>query len=251
MAEQDSDAPFQPPETISYRPETIQVLVYSDIACPWCYIGEKRLLEAIQLYKNQDTQPITVECKPYLIDTSTATEGEPLEQYCQKRFGDAHPELITRLKTEGTKVGAAFGDWSSWPNTKSAHEFVYYGNKIQKVETAKLYMILFQALYEQGRNISLIDQLIHVAEQEFPDWDRKDLRDYLEKGKASRFVRDEMYQGRRCYQITSVPFFLVYSEASGIPPIGFSGAQLPDTFLQVFEEINEKTMQYKLKNKQT
>ena len=250
MSEQDdSNGAFQPPESITYRPETIQVLVYSDIACPWSYIGQKRLQEAIQLYQNQETQPITVECKPYLIDPSTDLQGEPLTQYCQKRFGDTNPKWIQRLKPEGAKVGASFADWAWWPNTKTCHEFIHYGSTVQKVDTAKLCMTLCDYLFEQGKNISLIDQLVHVAEHEFPDWDRKELRDYLEKGKGARAVRDEMYQGRRCYQITSVPFFLVYSEASGIPPIGFSGAQLPDTFLQVFDEINEKTAQYKLKNK--
>lgn len=243
------DAPFQPPESISYRPETIQILVYSDLACPWCYVGQKRLEEAIQLYKNQESQPITVECKPYLIDPSTALEGEPLEQYCQRRFGETRPHWIERLQGEGSTVGAAFDDWNWWPNTKMAHEFVYYGSHLKQVDTAKLYKVLFHYLYEQGKNISIIDQLVHVAEHEFPDWDRKDLRDYLEKSKGARSVRDEMYQGRRCYQITSVPFFLVYSEAAGIPPIGFSGAQLPETFLQVFEEINDKTAQSRLKSK--
>lgn len=244
----EKDEPFQPPESISYKPETIQVLVYSDLACPWCYVALKRLRKAIERYENTETQPITIECKPYRIDPSTALEGEQLEAYCKKRWGSS--DWIAHLKEEGAKDGADFANWKWWPNTASAHEFVYYGSAIKNEDTDKLNMILFKYLYEQGRNIGLIDELCHVAEHEFPDWDRKDLRDYLEKGKGAKSVRDEMYQGRRCYQITSVPFFLVFSEASGIPPIGFSGAQMPDTFLQVFEEINDKTTRFKLKSAQ-
>mmetsp|Transcript_3290 Transcript_3290/g.5685 ORF Transcript_3290/g.5685 Transcript_3290/m.5685 type:complete len:181 (+) Transcript_3290:150-692(+) len=173
-----------------------------------------------------------------MIDPGTAPSGETVSDYCRRRWGGAG--WTNHLKSEGRKDGARFSDWKWWPNTSKAHQLVNYVDKNNICSTDRVNALLFEAEYERGENISLVDVLVEVGQRAGVE-NVEDLRAYLTNDDGNSEVQREIMQGRRRYQISGVPFFIVSgppkSDGSISRPYGFSGAQASDTFVEVFEEL--------------
>ncbi len=106
------------------------------------------------------------------------------------------------------------------------------------IETSKTNAAIFSALYEEGKNIGLVDTLMEVgASLNLPNED--ELREYLESDEDEDTVKAEIEKGKRTYRISGVPFFVIQSEGSEGRPYGLSGAQSEDTFVDIFQELEE------------
>lgn len=202
-----------------------------------------------------NTLPVQVEWKPFQIDPGTDIQGEAFEAYCERRWGSSG--WTHHLRHEGKKDGANFANWQWWPNTLKGHQFVQYGLEKHQVPTDQTNAILFDAMYEQGENISRTETLLRIAQQHFSTWDVPDLKEHLEQNKGAVQVQQEIVQGRRRYGIQGVPFFVVEGTSSSSNndnsrvndnsqpqkqrrPYGMSGAQPPEALLEVFEQIAEE-----------
>ena len=183
--------------------------------------------------RNFGEEKVEVEWKPYQIDPGTKPEGETFEAYNQHRWGGSG--WTHHLRQEGRKDGALFQNWKWWPNTLHAHQFVAFASK-HGVSTSKSNQVLFEALYEEGENISLVDTLVSLGRTKL-NLDEEELRKYLEDDNTAKEVRREMESGRRKYGISGVPFFIVDGNAVD-KPYAFSGAQPSATFLEVFDEVS-------------
>lgn len=183
-----------------------------------------------------------------MIDPNTKIDGEEFEAYNVRRWGSSG--WTHGLKRSGRKVGANFNNWVTWPNTFRAHQLIAYvtnPNREAAVvpSTSECNTAIFDAMYERGENVSLVETLVRigrerlgVTEEEVPG-----LRKHLEKNEGKREVVRDIQAGRRRYDISGVPFFVVGAtdgESSVGRPYGFSGAQDPDTFQEIFEELAEK-----------
>jgi predicted DsbA family dithiol-disulfide isomerase len=197
-------------------------------------VGQKRLHKAIQAFGPDKVQ---VEWKPFQIDPGTNLTGETVEAYCRRRWGGAG--WTNHLKIEGRKDGANFGDWKWWPATAKAHQLVQYCDQNNICSTDRVNELLFQAEYEQGENISLVDTLVKVGEKAGVA-NLDDLTDYLREDKGKLHMEQEIASGRRQYGISGVPFFIVSGSDSTQRPYAFSGAQGSETFVALFEELAEK-----------
>ena len=129
-----------------------------------------------------------------------------------------------------------------------AHQLVSYfahRNNGQDAEdtTNRSNQALFEALYEEGENLSSIDTLVKVAVEklDLPPGEQEELRTFLEKDKAAQEVQQDISEGRQKYRILGVPFFVIGASPSqpGDQPYGFSGAQKPETFLNIFQEMED------------
>jgi predicted DsbA family dithiol-disulfide isomerase len=213
-------------------------------------VGQVRLHKAIHVFHDNDDEVrsshrITVEWKPYMIDPGTAPNGEEFEAYNRRRWGSA--AWTYHLKQEGCKDGARFDQWTWWPNTQKAHQFIEYFSKHQHhttVDTDRLNQILFQKLYEQGANISLVDTLVDIAVQELNDVvttpeDIRELRNYLEQDRGWGSVQREIKTGRNRYNIRGVPYFVIETTNNNDDGrrYAFSGAQFARTFVEIFREL--------------
>jgi len=176
---------------------------------------------------------VTVEWKPYQIDPGTKPEGETFEAYNQRRWGGSG--WTHHLQQEGRKDGASFKDWKWWPNTLHAHQFVAFASK-HGISTNTANQILFESMYEEGANISLVDTLVSIGKDKLGLEEAK-LRAYLEDDRTAKEVKKEMEAGRRKYGISGVPYFIVDGNAVD-KPYAFSGAQPSATFLEVFDEVS-------------
>lgn len=191
--------------------------------------------------------PVKVEWKPFMIDPGTKKEGEDYLSYNRRRWGS--DSWTQSLRRDGKKIGANFADWKWWPNTQKAHQLVAYFARRQgegsEDTTSRSNQALFEALYEQGQNLSSVDTLVKVGVEKLglPAEEQDDLRAFLEQDKAASEVQREINEGRQRYRISGVPFFVI----GGVPrkpeekPYGFSGAQNPSTFLEIFEELEDYT----------
>jgi len=140
-------------------------------------------------------------------------------------------------------VGANFANWKWWPHTLKAHQLVAYfeqkrNNQQQEDTTDRTNQALFEVLYEEGENPSSVDVLVEsvgVKKLGLSDWEAEELRLFLEQDKAAAQVKQEISEGRKKFKISGVPYFVIGKE--GQKPYGFSGAQPPETFLEIFEEL--------------
>jgi predicted DsbA family dithiol-disulfide isomerase len=171
-----------PHDTPIRASRTIKVVVWSDLACPWCYVGHKRLAQGIAKFHAEQERErskksdggadrqvlveVQVEWKPYMIDPGTNAQGEDMEAYCRRRWGGAG--WTHHLRQEGSKSGANFGNWKWWSHTGLAHQWVQYGKERHGASTDLMNSILFEALYESGRNLSSLDVLVDLAREHFP-----------------------------------------------------------------------------------
>lgn len=183
-----------------------------------------------------------------MIDPNTKTDGEEFEAYNIRRWGSSG--WTHGLKRSGRKVGANFNNWVTWPNTKRAHQLIAYvtdpNREVDnKPSTSECNAVIFDAMYECGENVSLVETLVQLAQDrlgvtadEVPG-----LRSHLQNNVGAKEVIKEIQAGRRKYNISGVPFFVVGAvngESSVGRPYGFSGAQDSSTFVEIFDELAEK-----------
>jgi len=163
-----------------------------------------------------------------------------VEAYCKRRWGGSG--WTDRLKVEGRKDGANFADWKIWPHTLKAHQLIQFCKQNELASSDKVNESLFQAEYEKGLNIAKVDVLLEIAKElGVSSSIMDDLSEYLTENHGAREVKAEIKTGKNQYGITGVPFFIVGSTASpSSRPYGFSGAQSPEMFLEVFEELAEE-----------
>jgi len=198
-------------------------------------VGQKRLEKALVTFKESHKDvPVSVTWKPYMIDPNTNINGEEFEAYNRRRWGGSG--WTSQLKQEGRKDGAMFNNWMWWPNTMKSHQLVKLADEKFGVPTNKCNAALFHALYEEGKNISLLDVLVQIGKDELgiPE---NDVRTYLQNEEGADDVRAEIDSGRRMYGISGVPYFVINREGSSEKPYGLSGAQKTKSFVEVFEQL--------------
>ena len=212
-------------------------------------MGQKKLNAAIESFASQSTAsspPLSIEWKPYIIDPNTKIDGEEFEAYNIRRWGSSG--WTHGLKRSGSKVGAKFSNWKTWPNTLRAHQLIaYVTNPARKVEnkptTSECNAAVFDAMYERGENVSLVDTLVNIGTERLgvSASEVDDLKLHLDNNVGAKDVMKDIQTGRRRYKIQGVPFFVIGAvdgEESFLgQPYGFSGAQDSSTFVDIFEEL--------------
>lgn len=208
-------------------------------------MGQQRLHEATKTFV--DAAPgrtVEVEWKPFQIDPSVDENGVSFADYCQKRWGDPDPKWMDRLKSAGRKDGANFGNIQWVPNTIKAHQLIHFCASKGFSSTDRLNALLFRAQYEEGENIALVDVLVSIGQKAASEAgatiSAEELKNYLATNEGKSEVEKEIWVGRRKYGISGVPHFIVSAGGdSKARPYSFSGAQSPETFVDVFEELSE------------
>lgn len=177
---------------------------------------------------------IQVDWKPFVIDPGTKLEGESVEAYCRRRWGGSG--WTQHLKSEGRKDGAKFENWKIWPNTWKAHQLIQFCRDAG-MSTDQVNQALFRAEYEQGKNISQVDILVELAQNDLGMENVDSLRIFLEQDQGKEQVQQEIRSGSSKYGIRGVPYFIVRGNDPSKRPYGFSGAQSSETLLEIFEEL--------------
>lgn len=208
----------------------VNIEVYSDVVCPWCFVGRKRLEKAVQLLAGK--HDIHVTWKPYQLNPWMPPEGMDRAEYRRMKFGSAERSsgMDNRLVEAGRGEGIelAFDRIVRTPNTLAAHRLIWLaereGRQIEMVDT------LFQAYFTDGKDIGDAAQLTELAAA--AGLDAGAVSEFLctEEGLAEVQAEEE---AGRSLGIDGVPFFLLAGK------YGVSGAQPAEVLVDVIERVVE------------
>ena len=210
----------------------MKVEIYSDIACPWCYIGEKRFQRALAAFPQADS--VDVVYRSYQLDPNTPAEPVPHNEYMQRRFGKPVNDMLAQV----TETARGEGIEMNWDeaiavNTLTAHRLLRlaeqeYGAEVQRALVEKL----FEAHFTDGGNVADHDLLTEHAAAVGMDEVR--VRDYLASNEGLEETREDL-EAARARGVQAVPTFVFEGQWA------VQGAQSASAFLQVLEEVTERT----------
>ena len=203
----------------------LAVDVISDVICPWCAIGKRRLEKAIAAHGG----PVNVRWLPYQLNPQMPKEGISRREYRTKKFGSwkRSLELDAQVAAAGAAEGIhfAFDRIERTPNTLDAHRLIWLGDT-EGVQDAVV-EALFRAYFTEGRDISDRQTLLDVVVEAGLDRGKAD--GVLESGGGQEAIREADELARRV-RAEGVPFFVLNGKVT------LSGAQPPEAFLEAFKQ---------------
>jgi predicted DsbA family dithiol-disulfide isomerase len=208
--------------------ESLTIDIVSDVVCPWCYLGEKRLEAALA----EAPQPVAVRWRPYQLDPTIPDGGLDRAEYMAKKFGkggrlQAAHDNLARLGAE-LDIPFAFDKIKRSPNTLDAHRLIRWANAAGV--QAKVVDRLFKAYFVEGRDIGDRGVLIDIAGE--CGLDAKLVEKLLTEGADIDLVREEIAQAQ-AIGVSGVPFF-IFAGRLGVP-----GAQDPSVLLRAMSQARE------------
>src|SRR5262245_22469112 len=187
--------------------ETIAVDVVSDVVCPWCFIGQKRLDKAIALSPDVEVE---VHWRPFQLDPTIPREGKDRRRYMLDKFGSE--ERIRQIHQRVEALGAAEGIDFAFeairmaPNTLDAHRVIRWAGTAGPDVQNRLVRRLFKLNFEEGQNIGDHAVLIEAARE--AGMDAAVVETLLATDADVEAVRNEIGTAQRM-GITGVPCFLL------------------------------------------
>ncbi|MFU0503720.1 DsbA family oxidoreductase [Pseudaminobacter sp. NGMCC 1.201702] len=146
--------------------QAITIDVVSDVVCPWCFIGQKRLDKAIDAVPEVD---VAVRWRPFQLDPTIPAGGMDRKQYMLSKFGSEERlrEIHSRIEPLGAAEGISFdfGAIKVSPNTLDAHRVVRWAATAGEEVQNKLARRLFSLYFEQGKNVGDHAVLIEAARE--------------------------------------------------------------------------------------
>ena len=219
--------------TPSVRPR-VTVDIWSDVVCPWCYIGKRRFERAIEELDGEID--VDVRFRPYQLDpTASPGTSQPVLDAYVKKFGG--PEQARMIIDRVTRTAAADGlefrmDRALRANTLLAHRLLWWAEQPgSPVTQADLKERLLQAYFVDGCDIGDPDTLAELVADLGAD--RDEVLRFLESGAGSAEVRASLAEAGEL-GISAVPTFVVNGQWA-IP-----GAQDPETFVNVLRRLGAK-----------
>jgi len=203
----------------------LSVDVISDVICPWCYIGKRRLEKAIAAYAG----PVKVRWLPFQLNPQMPKEGISRREYRTKKFGswERSQELDAQVAAAGEAEGIhfAFDRIERTPNTLAAHRLIWLAHE-EGVQDAVV-DALFRAYFTDGQDISNPQTLLDVVAE--AGLDRGKAEGVLNSGGGQEAISEANELARRV-GVEGVPFFVINGRVT------LSGAQPPEAFLAAFKQ---------------
>lgn len=204
----------------------MKVAIYSDIVCPWCYVGEHRFRRAAQTAGI----PVEITFRPFQLNPDATIEPRPVLDYLRERFGPqadaAHANVARMAQQEGLRFLA--GE-QLVVSTFDAHRLLRFALLEYGAEKqAALMHRLFEAHFAERANVADASTLAFLAESVGLDPVRA--RTLLDGDDGTREVRSEMTQALEV-GVQAVPTF-VLAERYAV-----QGAQPVETFARVLQQI--------------
>ncbi len=212
--------------------EPIKIDVWSDIACPWCYIGKRNLESGLAAVADDADAPrVEVTFHSYELSPDTPVDFDGDEVDFLAGHKGMPRERVREMLDNVTGVAAGAGleyrfDLLQHTNTVKAHELLHFA-KAQGAQHAMTERLM-SAYFTEGRHVGRVDDLVALAAEAGLDVDAA--RDALESGRHLADVRADQAQAQ-AYGIQGVPFFVIDGK------YGVSGAQPADAFAQITRQV--------------
>lgn len=216
---------------------SMNIQIWSDFACPFCYIGKHNLEQAIMRLSEEEMSRITIQYRSFELapDAPLFTDKSTAEEIAE-RYGttiEKAKEMIQNSTGVAATCGLKLNYEKSIPtSTFKAHQFQHHVMQTAPAKIKASADLLFKAYFEEGKNLSDDAVLLDIAEK--IEIDSNEVKAMLEDERYVNAVRDDEAIAHRI-SITSVPFFVVNNE------VAISGAQATEDFYAFLkEQLTEK-----------
>jgi predicted DsbA family dithiol-disulfide isomerase len=211
----------------------VEIEIYSDVVCPWCYLGAARLDAALATYDGD----VTLRWRPFQLDPHAPRTARPLMQWLGERFGG--PDRARQLTTHVAQLAEREGlhldfDRAVIANTFDAHRLLWFADQPEAVlfgagpdTQQELAGLLHQAHFSNGSDIGDVDVLVESAERAGLDGGR--VRRLLATTEGTADVRALLARAHDL-GITSVPTFVFAGR------FGVSGARETSVLRQFLDD---------------
>lgn len=210
---------------------SIKIAVVSDVVCPWCYIGKRRMEKAVSALS--DEIDFEIAYYPFELNPDMPLAGKNHRDHLTNKFGGA--EEYERITAHVTDIAATegltfnFSDQTISPNTRNAHRLILFakehGKQLQLVEA------LFKAYFTEQTDLTKNENLLKIAVANGLDEEKTKL--FLESNAGLSEVQMAETELQRA-GISGVPFYIVNDK------YGISGAQATETFIQAFKNVGKE-----------
>lgn len=207
----------------------MKVEIFSDIACPWCYIGKTRFEKALGKYEHADA--VEVVWRSFQLDPSAPTHDPgTTASHLARKYGVSEERALGMMGA-ATQAAAEDGlefhlDRALSANTFDAHRVTHLG--VAKGRGREVMERLMRAYQRDGENVADHDTLVRLAAE--AGLEAEDVREALSSGAYADAVEAD-FEKARAYGVSGVPFF-VFDEKHGA-----SGAQPVEFFLAALRQL--------------
>ncbi len=212
---------------------SIKIDIVSDVACPWCYVGKKRLEQALSKWEGT---PITTEWHPFQLDPSMPAQGKTRDQYLIAKFGDSsRVEQITQtLINAGEDLDIAFDFGKNWlaVNTLPLHQLLEIAG--QEGFKDELKERFFKAYFVDLDPLNDMKVLFSIMADY--GWSSEKVESVINNPQIQKVVQDKIAHFQKL-GVSGVPFFVINNK------YGISGAQPPEVILETLHKISQEQEQ--------
>jgi len=226
-----------PANTIT--PVTIDVV--SDVVCPWCFIGKRRLEKALALKPNI---PVEVRFHPYFLNPWVPREGMTRDEYLTTKFGspDKYTAIAGRVAAAAAAEGLTYAvdKMRRQPNTLDCHRLILWAQSAGKA--AEMKQRLMDLYFTQGADLTDLEVLVKAAADigMHPDKTREMLASDADVEKVESMANSAKDAG-----IDGVPTFIL----GGVAAV--TGAQSPEVLANAIEQIAVNREQFLAEQRRT
>lgn len=211
----------------------MKVEIWSDVVCPFCYIGKRRFEAALKNFTHKDD--VEIEWRSFQLDPDAQpVPGQSVHEYLAKRKGVSVAEgkqMNDYMANMAKEVGLEYNfDKAIITNTLNAHRLLHYAKKEGKQNELK--ETLFAAYYTKGEDLGNLETLVKLAETVGLNGEK--VREVLNSDAYKQEVLQDQYEAQQV-GARGVPFF-VFNNRYAI-----SGAQPTELFTQTLEQTWKET----------
>jgi predicted DsbA family dithiol-disulfide isomerase len=211
---------------------SVTIDVVSDVICPWCFIGKRRLEKALAQLSGEIA--VEVSWLPFQLNPDMPVEGVQRAEYRKAKFGSLEKSraLDARVAGEGAGEGIAFAfdRMERTPNTFAAHQLIDLAQ--QEGAGGEVVEALFASYFLKALDIGDRGVLLGIGESAGLERGLIEAR-WADKAEAQRVAKEE--RSMRELGISGVPTFIIADR------YGVSGAQPPEVLVEAIREAAEKS----------
>lgn len=206
----------------------MKIEIWSDVSCPYCYMGKRQFEDALAQFKDRDS--LEIDWKSFELAPDLKTQPEKnMNQFLAELKGIS-VEQAASLGNQVANSAKQFGldyyfDKAIPTNTFNAHRLAHFAKEYQLQDQAK--EALFKAYFTEGKNVDAIPTLITLGEE--IGLDGAELRSVLESDRFADRVRQDIAEARQL-GINSVPSFVFNGT------VAVKGVQGSTAFLEALEK---------------
>ncbi len=210
----------------------MQIEMWSDLVCPWCFIGKRQLEIALEAFPHRDQ--VTINHRAYQLNPDAEPTTSPTTQMLADKYGvglDEAQAMLRNVSDAAKSVGLNYQlERTLSGNTRDGHRLVLWAQRIDHERGQQLLDILLSAYFEQGESIFGIETLAAFAPR--AGFDEQEALAFLQSEELIDNVRrdQEIAQSLGC---TGVPFFVIDDR------FGVTGAQSSELFASALQQAWE------------